>query len=52
LNVEAGGSVFEAMKAQEEVKGFYTNWVAEVIAKVIRVILLRMCLSYAWSMVL
>jgi len=33
LNVEAGGSVFEAMKAQEEVKGFYTNWVAEVIAK-------------------
>lgn len=33
LNVEAGGSVFEAMKAQEEVKCFYTNWVAEVIAK-------------------
>ena len=34
LNVEEGGSVFEAMKAQEEVKAFYTSWVAEVVAKV------------------
>jgi mevalonate pyrophosphate decarboxylase len=32
--VEEGGSVFEAMKAQEEVKAFYTSWVAEVVAKV------------------
>jgi hypothetical protein len=47
LNVEEGGSVFEVMKAQEEVKAFYTSWVAEVVAKVqLYSTLLRQSTSY------